>query len=64
MHPIPTPIAVGEVTDCPFDALFIEDAPTAAIGLLVGVKLGCILGCKLGAMLGDALGAIIGASVG
>jgi hypothetical protein len=43
-HPIPTPIAVEEFTDCPVDTLFIEDAPTAAVGLVVGVKLGCTLG--------------------
>ena len=40
MHPMPTPIAVGEVAVSPFDALLIEDAPTAAAVLLVGVKLG------------------------
>ena len=40
IQPIPTPIAVGEFTDCPFDALLMEDAPIALTGLLVGVKLG------------------------
>lgn len=43
-HPIPTPIAVDEFTDCPFDALLIEDAPTAAAGLFVGAKFGCKVG--------------------
>ena len=57
---MPTPIAVGEFTDCPFDALLMEDAPIALTGLLVGVKLGCKLGTTLGAALGAALGATVG----